>query len=153
VKGHSNHRFVYALIGIAFLGVMASAQQKKFFWDGYDWLNIDRITTDQPGLTFWVKSAYLSGLLDAKLYYRLKAANLPDSLRQSVFEDELKPGGLRRYTEGLDEFYRDISQRYVPLPCALIAVIMIQHHQSPELIRQFIRTSQEWINDLMIQYD
>ena len=58
------------LLLIAFCTIRA--QERKLFWDGYDWRRVDHICREYPEYKYWVKSAYLSGLFDSKLFYQLK---------------------------------------------------------------------------------
>jgi len=125
------------------------AQEKKLFWDGNDWVAIDRVTAQNPEFNFWVKNAYLSGMFDSRLFYRIKALELQRDLADSLFNDLLAPTSSRRLIQGLDAFYRDLPNRYLPVPCALIAALMIQNDVPAAEINRYIENSKRWINDLL----
>ncbi|MDD5061583.1 MAG: hypothetical protein PHN44_04785 [Candidatus Marinimicrobia bacterium] len=129
--------------------VLIAAQETKLFWDGNDWLAIDRVTAQYPEYTFQIKNAYLSGLFDSKLFYQLQTRALNKKLADQVFKDRLEPGENRRLIQGLDAFYRDPARRYLPLPSALIATIMIQNELPAAATERYINESKKWINELM----
>jgi ABC-type cobalt transport system substrate-binding protein len=129
--------------------VPVKAQERKLFWDGYDWQKINYVTREYPEYRYWIKSAYLSGLFDSKLFYQVKAMGFANSCSDSVFSDLIEPAEMRSLITGLDSFYQDDTVKYLPLPSALIATIMIQQNHPPAEISQFIRDSQKWINGLV----
>ncbi len=125
------------------------AQERKLFWDGYDWRKVDRICQEYPEYSYWIKSAYLSGLFDGKLYYQLKFRDAGLASADSVFADLLTPDNLRSLIAGLDHFYEDNTIRYIPIPAALIATVMTQQHYPPEDVEAYLWQARDWINDLM----
>lgn len=125
-----------------------TAQEKKVFWDGYDWVSVTKVTREYPEYAVWIKSAYLSGLLDGKLFYEMKAVAVNSRMADSIFTDLIRSAPSRELIEGLDEFYRDETRKYVPIPSALIATRMLQLNYSEKEVDQFIRESKKWINDL-----
>ncbi len=139
------------VIILLFLAIMSPAQEKKLFWDGYDWQKIDKITAAYPEYAFWIKSAYLNGLFDGKSFYRFNLSRTPCAPCDSLFADWLKPTKNRRMIAGLDMFYQDASNRYIPLPLAAMATVMIQLGRPRSEIDQFIRESKQWINELTIE--
>jgi hypothetical protein len=108
--------------------IQIRAQERKLFWDGYDWRKIDHICREYPEYKYWVKSAYLNGLFDSKLFYGLKLKSITRACSDSVFSDYLEPDEMRSLTAGLDVFYGDNTIWYLPTPCALIATVMIQQN-------------------------
>ena len=121
-------------------------QEKKLFWDGYDWAAVDKITREYPEYNVWIKSAYLSGLFDGKMFYKLKAMPMNNSVIDTLFTDLIEPSSVRSLIGGLDMFYQDISSEYIPIPLALIATIMIQNDYSKSEVDKFIFESKKWIN-------
>ena len=130
-------------------GFRLQAQERKLFWDGYDWLKIDQICREYPEYKYWVKSAYLSGIFDVKLYYRLKFRDAASVCSDSVFNDLLEPDNMRSLIAGLDAFYEDNTIRYLPIPVALIATIMVQQNFPREEVDAYLWQSRDWINQLM----
>jgi hypothetical protein len=140
-----------AIIGLILMLMLVQlkAQERKLFWDGYDWQKIDYVTREYPEYRYWIKSAYLSGLFDAKLFYQVKAMSFAKSCPDSVFTDLIEPAEMRSLITGLDSFYQDNTLKYLPLPSALIATIMIQLNRPTDEVNKYIRDSQKWINELV----
>ncbi len=136
------------ILVLLFLCSALLAQERKIFWDGNDWLAIDKISAQNPELNFWIKSAYLSGLFDGKLFYKIKAFQISPTLSDSVFNDLVTPAPSKRLIAGIDMLYRDPANRYLPLPNALIATLMFQEEFSPAEIQNYINNSKKWINTL-----
>lgn len=138
------------LLAILLIGfALATAQETKLFWDGDDWTAIDKVTAQYPEYTFKIKNAYLSGLFDSKLFYQIRTRALNPALSDSVFKDLLEPAGSQRLIQGIDAFYRDPARRYLPLPTAIIATIMIQNERPADEIERYILASKKWINELL----
>ena len=130
--------------------IYAFPQERKLFWDGYDWAAVDKITREYPEYNVWIKSAYLSGLFDGKMFYKLKAMPLNNSVIDTLFTDLIEPSSVRSLIGGLDMFYQDISSEYIPIPLALIATIMIQNDYPKSEVDKFIFESKKWINEITI---
>ncbi|MDD5765204.1 MAG: hypothetical protein PHW79_02960 [Candidatus Marinimicrobia bacterium] len=133
------------------LFLIGDAQEKKVFWDGFDWMSVTKVTREYPEYAVWIKSAYLSGLLDGKIFYELKAMSVNSRVADSTFKDLIQSAQSRELIEGLDAFYRDETRKYVPIPSALIAIRMLQLNYPEKEVDQFIRESKKWINELTKQ--
>ena len=48
-------------------------RDNKLLWDGTDWKFISKRSVSNPESIYRIKSAYINGLLDGRLYYYLKA--------------------------------------------------------------------------------
>ncbi|MFH1213813.1 MAG: hypothetical protein V1681_06975 [Candidatus Neomarinimicrobiota bacterium] len=129
--------------------VLMNAQETKLFWDGDDWTAIDKVTAQYPEYNFRIKNAYLSGLFDGKLFYQLRTRALRPALADTIFKDLLEPAGSQRLIQGLDQFYRDPARRYLPLPLAVIATIMMQNDYPQTETDQYILAGKRWINELL----
>ncbi|MDO9548590.1 MAG: hypothetical protein Q7J65_06485 [Candidatus Marinimicrobia bacterium] len=125
------------------------AQERKLFWDGYDWRKVDHICREYPEYKYWIKSAYLSGLFDSKLFYQLTFRSAGSECSDMVFSDLLEPDNMRSLIAGLDSFYEDNTIRYIPIPCALIATVMMQQNYPQAEIDAYLWQSRDWINKLM----
>ena len=64
-------------------------KQNKLLWDGADWINIEKRVNGNLKLSYQIKSAYLSGLLDGRLYYYLKAWAKNHNFADSLYTDKL----------------------------------------------------------------
>ena len=60
-------------------------KQNKLLWDGTDWANVSERVDGNPEMTFRIKSAYLSGILDGRLYYYLKAWGEKQTFADSLY--------------------------------------------------------------------
>lgn len=128
--------------------VVLRSQERKLFWDGHDWLLVDKVSADTPELNFWIKTAYLCGLFDSKLFYQLRAQELNSTLPDSLFNDLLVPTASKRLIAAIDMFYRDPAQRYLPLPNVLVAVFMTLNGYPEEEVKTYLARSRRWINSL-----
>lgn len=133
---------------LSLLWAALSGQEHKLFWDGNDWQRIEKISAEYPEFTFWIKSAYLSGLFDSKLFYQLKTQVIAPALADSVFRDLVTPTSARRLIAGIDMLYRDPANLYLPLPNALITALMYQQGYPQTEIDAYIAKSKKWLNAL-----
>ena len=128
------------------------AQSHKLFWDGNDWLKISEKTAGFPEYTFFVKSAYLNGLQDGRLYdyYKLWPADsvlVTEHLKPEL-EDYLSTAELVRV---LDNYYKEPLNRYIPIASAILIVNMTAQGQSASVVDEYARRSKDWINSLMLE--
>lgn len=145
-------KYIKLLAMVLIILNLSAAQEHKLFWDGTDWLAIERISAEQPELIYWIKSAYLSGLFDSKLFYQLKANSVSPAWTDSVFEDLLKPAPAKRLIATIDMIYRDPANSYLPLPNAIVAASMYHQNFSQAEIGDYIARSKKWINTVQYGY-
>lgn len=128
------------------------SQENKLFWDGGDWNRLSNQTAGYPEYTYLVKAAYINGIMDGRLYdfFKLWPADstLADSLVGSEVYDYLKTSEIIR---GLDNFYSDPLNHYIPISSAAIIVNMYAEGHSPEIIEAYTTLTREWINRLILQ--
>ena len=59
-------------ISIIIFATLSKAQvlekENKLLWDGTDWNNISKTVNNNPDFTNKIKSTYLNGILDGRLY-------------------------------------------------------------------------------------
>ena len=128
------------------------AQDHKLFWDGSDWQRISEKTSGSLEYTFLLKSAYLNGLQDGRLYdyYKLWPADsvlVTEHLKPEL-EDYLSTAELVRV---LDNFYKEPLNRYIPIASAILIVNMTAQGQSAYVVDEYTRRSKDWINSLMLE--
>ena len=99
-------------------------RQNKLLWDGTDWNNIEKRANSDINLSYQIKSAYLSGLLDGRLYYYLKAWAKDQNFADTLYADKLDYLTNRETIRQLDRFYSDMLMSYVPVISAIIIVHM-----------------------------
>ena len=66
-------KIIITLILSANLFSQVLEKQNKLLWDGTDWNNIEKRAIGGTKSIYQIKSAYISGLLDGRLYYYLKS--------------------------------------------------------------------------------
>ena len=64
-----------------------SSQENKLFWDGNDWNTIEKKLNYNQNLIFSVKKAYLTGVLDGRLYGYLKTWNKNKEIADDAFSE------------------------------------------------------------------
>ena len=128
-------------------------KQNKLLWDGTDWNNIEKIANGGPKSVYQVKSAYLNGLMDGRLYYYLKAWASNKTFADNLYADRLDYLTNRETIRQLDRFYNDVVMSYVPVISAIIIVHMEAEQVSKKTIDLYIDQTKFWINELTINME
>lgn len=128
-------------------------KQNKLLWDGADWINIEKRVNGDLKSSYQIKSAYLSGLLDGRLYYYLKAWAKNQNFADSLYTDKLDYLTNRETIRQLDRFYSDMLMSYVPVISATIIVHMEAEQVSKKTIDLYIDQTKFWINELTINME
>lgn len=128
-------------------------KQNKLLWDGADWINIEKRVNGDLKSSYQIKSAYLSGLLDGRLYYYLKAWAKNQNFADSLYTDKLDYLTNRETIRQLDRFYSDMLMSYVPVISAIIIVHMEAEQVSKKTIDLYIDQTKFWINELTINME
>ena len=125
-------------------------KQNKLFWDGIDWKNVSIRTDGDSETTFRVKSAYLNGVLDGRLYYYLKSWGEKQAFADSIYGDRVDYMTPRETIRQLDRFYKDNLMNYVPVVSAIIIVHMQAEQVPKKVIDQYVGQTKFWINQLTL---
>ena len=125
-------------------------KQNKLLWDGTDWNNIEKRASGGTKSIYQIKSAYISGLLDGRLYYYLKSWAEDRKFADNLYADKLDYLTNRETIRQLDRFYSDILMTYVPVVSAIIIVHMEAEQVSKKTIDLYIDQTKFWINELRI---
>ena len=125
-------------------------KQNKLLWDGIDWKNVSIRTNGDSETTFRVKSAYLNGVLDGRLYYYLKSWGEKQAFADSIYGDRVDYMTPRETIRQLDRFYRDNLMNYVPVVSAIIIVHMQAEQVPKKVIDQYVEETKSWINQLIL---
>tara|TARA_B100001769_G_scaffold88546_1_gene67719 strand:+ start:381 stop:884 length:504 start_codon:yes stop_codon:yes gene_type:complete len=128
-------------------------KQNKLLWDGTDWNNIEKRANGGPTSIYQIKSAYISGLLDGRLYYYLKAWAKNKNFADTLYSDRLDYLTNKETIRQLDRFYSDILMTYVPVISAIIIVHMEAEQVSKKTIDLYIDQTKYWINELTINME
>ena len=99
-------------------------RDNKLLWDGTDWKFISKRSASHAESIYRIKSAYINGLLDGRLYYYLKAWGENQSFADSLYADRVDYMTPKETIRQIDRFYQDPLMDYVPVISALIIVHM-----------------------------
>ena len=128
-------------------------RDNKLLWDGTDWKFISKRSASSTESIYRIKSAYINGLLDGRLYYYLKAWGENQSFADSLYADRIDYMTPKETIRQIDRFYQDPLMDYVPVISALIIVHM-QVEQAPKRIdEQYIYQTKLWINNLILDME
>ena len=114
---------------------------------------ISKRSASNPESIYRIKSAYINGLLDGRLYYYLKAWGENQSFADSIYADRVDYMTPKETIRQIDRFYQDPLMDYVPVISALIIVHM-QAEQAPKrIVDQYIYQTKLWINNLILDME
>ena len=116
--------------------------------DYYDVLGVGKSSSADQ-----IKSAYISGLLDGRLYYYLKAWTEEQEFADSLYSDRLDYLTNRETIRQLDRFYDDRLMAYVPVVSAIIIVHMEAEQVSKKVIDLYVDQTKFWINQLTLDME
>ena len=139
---------IFVLLELLFRQIIE--KQNKLLWDGIDWKNVSIRTNGDSESTFRVKSAYLNGVLDGRLYYYLKSWGEKQAFADSIYGDRVDYMTPRETIRQLDRFYRDNLMNYVPVVSAIIIVHMQAEQVPRKVIDQYVEETKSWINQLIL---
>ena len=129
------------------------ANENKLFWDGRDWNRLSKSVGYDEILIFKLKSAYLHGSLDGRLYYYLKTWNKDQGLADGVFNETVDYLSIRELIKNIDHFYEDPLNIYIPVPSAILIANMYAERAPIADIEVYIKTTRRWINNLILDLD
>ena len=125
-------------------------KQNKLLWDGTDWNSIERKADLSEKSVYRIKSAYLNGLLDGRLYYYLKAWGEKQAFADSIYGDRVDYMTTRETIRQLDQFYQDNLMSYVPVVSAIIIVHMHAEQIPKKIINDYVDQTKFWINQITL---
>ena len=143
-----NTIIIFVLLELLFSQIIE--KQNKLLWDGIDWKNVSIQTNGDSESTFRVKSAYLNGVLDGRLYYYLKSWGEKQAFADSIYGDRVDYMTPRETIRQLDRFYRDNLMNYVPVVSAIIIVHMQAEQVPRKVIDQYVEETKSWITQLIL---
>ena len=143
-------RLIYIFI---FIFSSLLAKENQIFWDGRDWNKINKSAGFNENHEYKIKSAYINGVLDGRLYGYLKTWNENPSLANEVFGESVDYLTVREIIKNLNYFYEDPLNSYIPIPSAIIIANMYGKRLPLSLIDQYTKDSRDWINSLIIELD
>ena len=139
---------IFILSSLLFCQVIE--KQNKLLWDGSDWKEISKQTYGNSESIYRIKSAYLNGVLDGRLYYYLKAWGEKQAFADSLYGDRVDYMTPRETIRQLDQFYKDNLMDYVPVVSAIIIVHMHAEQIPKKLINDYVDQTKFWINQITL---
>jgi len=140
-------------ISIVLFYCFSVGQENKLLWDGQDWNKIDKSSNYDRQITFKMKTAYLHGALDGRLFSYLKIWAVNQGLADDVFSETVDYLSNRELIKNIDYFYQDPLNSYIPVKNAILIANMYAERIPIEKIELYIESSRKWINDLTLDLD
>ncbi|MBT4155130.1 MAG: hypothetical protein HOE56_05840 [Candidatus Marinimicrobia bacterium] len=137
----------------ALLFSICFSQQNKLFWDGNDWNKVSKSVEYHPEMTLRVKRAYLTGVLDGRLYGYLKTWTKDQFIADDVFSETVDYLTPRELIKNLNFFYEDPLNSYIPIPSAIVIANMYGERVPIPIIEEYVLVTRRWINNLMLDLD
>ena len=138
---------------MAFCVFLLNAQENRLFWDGRNWNNIRKNANYDNALEYKIKSTYVNGVLDGRLYGYLKTWSKNATLANEVFGESVDYLSVREIIKNLDYFYEDPLNSYIPIPSAIIIANLYGQRVPINTIEKYIQDSRDWVNSLVLELD
>ena len=138
---------------MVFCVLILNAQENRIFWDGRDWNNIRKNANYDNTLEYKIKSTYVNGVLDGRLYGYLKTWSKNATLANEVFGESVDYLSVREVIKNLNYFYEDPLNSYIPIPSAIIIANLYGQRVPLNIIEQYIKDSRDWVNSLVLELD
>ena len=129
------------------------AQENRLFWDGREWNNIRKQVKYVDEMEHKIKSTYINGLLDGRLYGYLKTWSKNAMLANDVFGEQVDYLTVREVVNSLNHFYEDPLNSYIPIPSAIVIANLYGRRVPLDVIEKYIKDSRDWVNSLTIELD
>ena len=138
---------------MVFCVLILNAQENRIFWDGREWNNIRKNANYDNTLEYKIKSTYVNGVLDGRLYGYLKTWSKNATLANEVFGESVDYLSVREVIKNLNYFYEDPLNSYIPIPSAIIIANLYGQRVPINIIEKYIQDSRDWVNSLVLELD
>ena len=142
----------FSIISILIISVCLS-QENRIFWDGREWNDIKKKANFIDEVEYKIKSSYINGVLDGRLYGYLKTWSKNPTIANEVFGEQVDYLTVRETIKRLDYFYEDPFNSYIPVPSAIIIANLYGKRVPVNIIEKYIKDSRDWINTLTLELD
>jgi len=129
------------------------AQENRLFWDGREWNKIRQKADFVDGIEYKIKSTYINGVLDGRLYGYLKTWSENAMLANEVFGEQVDYLTVREIVRSLNHFYEDPLNSYIPIPSAIVIANLYGKRVPINVIEEYIQDSRDWVNSLTLELD
>ena len=121
----NKQKYRFIIIFIILIMATAFCQENRLFWDGREWNNIRKTTNYNDVLEYKLKSTYINGVLDGRLYGYLKTWSKNAMLANDTFGENVDYLSVREVIKSLNHFYEDPLNSYIPIPSAIIIANLV----------------------------
>jgi len=128
-------------------------QENRLFWDGREWNNIRKTSNYDDLLEYKLKSTYINGVLDGRLYGYLKTWSKNAMLANETFGESVDYLSVREVITSLNHFYEDPLNSYIPIPSAIVIANLYGQRVPIDIIEKYIKDSRDWVNSLILDLD
>ncbi len=132
---------------------MCFSQENRLFWDGREWNEIRKKSNFVDEIEYKIKSSYIGGVLDGRLYGYLKTWSENPTLANEVFGEQVDYLTVRETINSLNHFYEDPLNSYIPIPSAIIIANLYGKRVPINIIEKYIQNSKDWVNTLTLELD
>ena len=129
------------------------AQENRLFWDGRQWNSIRKQVKYVDEMEHRIKSTYINGVLDGRLYGYLKTWSENAMLANDIFGEQVDYLTVRETVKSLNHFYEDPLNSYIPIPSAIVIANLYGKRVPLGIIDKYIKDSRDWVNTLTIELD
>ena len=141
------------IIYIILYMTISFAQENRLFWDGREWNNIRKTSNYDDLLEYKLKSTYINGVLDGRLYGYLKTWSKNAILANETFGESVDYLSVREVITSLNHFYEDPLNSYIPIPSAIVIANLYGQRVPIDIIEKYIKDSRDWVNSLILDLD
>jgi len=128
-------------------------QENRLFWDGREWNDIRKTSNYDDLLEYKLKSTYINGVLDGRLYGYLKTWSKNAMLANETFGESVDYLSVREVITSLNHFYEDPLNSYIPIPSAIVIANLYGQRVPIDIIEKYIKDSRDWVNSLVLELD
>ena len=129
------------------------SQENRLFWDGHEWNSIRAKVNFIDETEYKIKSTYIHGVLDGRLYGYLKTWSENAMLANEVFGEQVDYLTVRETIKSLNHFYEDPLNSYIPIPSAIVIANLYGKRVPIDVIEKYIQDSRDWVNSLTLELD
>lgn len=144
---------IVLILILSFLSAQIETKENRLFWDGGDWKRITKLANNSPEIEYRIKSAYISGVLDGRLFYYLKTWAIQQNFADSLYAETIDYLTPKQMIRNIDNFYQELTHVYVPVVSAMVIANMQGEQVPKELIEAYVDQSKFWINQFMLDME
>ena len=149
----NRQKYRFTIIFIILYMTASFGQENRLFWDGREWNNIRNTSNYDDALEYKIKSTYINGVLDGRLYGYLKTWSKNATIANETFGENVDYLSVRELITSLNHFYEDPLNSYIPIPSAIVIANLYGQRVPIDIIEKYIKDSRDWVNSLVLELD